>query len=78
MEREEEDKEEEKEQPQHSKETVLRDKEEWEEGEDESEAEQDVSQGLDASFPPEQCLSEEEAADALPSSKRASSLESPR
>ncbi|XP_053180000.1 capping protein-inhibiting regulator of actin dynamics isoform X2 [Scomber japonicus] len=78
VEREEEDEEEEKEQPQHSKETVLRDKEEWEEGEDESEAEQDVSQGLDASFPPEQCLSEEEAADAQPSSKRASSLESPR
>ncbi|XP_062281680.1 probable serine/threonine-protein kinase kinX isoform X1 [Scomber scombrus] len=78
VEREEEDEEEEKEQPQHSKETVLRDKEEWEEGEDESEAEQDVSQGMDASFPPEQCLSEEEAADAQPSSKRASSLASPR
>lgn len=70
---------EEKEQLQHSRESVSRDKEEREEVEDESEAEQDVSQGLDVSFAPEPCLSEEEVAEeAQASSKRASSLESPR
>lgn len=80
-EEEEEEQEEEKEQLQHSRESLLSDKQEREEGEDESEAEQDVSQGPDASSPPEPCLSEEEAVDAQPSSKlssRSSSLDSPR
>ncbi|XP_039975620.1 capping protein inhibiting regulator of actin dynamics isoform X2 [Xiphias gladius] len=80
---EEEEEEKEKEQPQHSRQSLLRDKEEREEGEDESEAEQDVSHSPDTSSPPETMLSEEEAPDAqpLPSSRpssRASSMASPR
>ncbi|XP_050928124.1 capping protein-inhibiting regulator of actin dynamics isoform X2 [Lates calcarifer] len=80
-EEEEEEEEQEKEQPQQSRQSLLRDKEEREEGEDESETEQDVSHSPDTSSPPELSLSEEEAPDALPSSKlssRASSLDSPR
>ncbi|XP_072252318.1 uncharacterized protein [Leuresthes tenuis] len=74
---------EEKGQPQDSRTSLLRDKQKGEKGEDESEAEQDVSHGLDTSCPPEPSLSEEEVSDdqPLPSSKlssRASSLDSPR
>ncbi|XP_026185672.1 acrosomal protein KIAA1210 isoform X3 [Mastacembelus armatus] len=79
---EEEAEDEEKVQPQHSGQSLLRDNEEMKEGEDKSEAEQDVSHDLDTS-PPDQGLSEEEVpyAQSLPSSKsssRASSLDSPR
>ncbi|XP_075959484.1 uncharacterized protein LOC142962741 isoform X2 [Anarhichas minor] len=84
---EEEDEEEEEEQPQHSRHSLLRDEEEEEEereeGEDRSQAEQDVSHGPDSSSPPELRLSEEEAPDAQPRpfskhSPRDSSLDSPR
>ena len=79
---EEEKKEEEEEEPQNLRRSLLSDKEEKEEGEDESEAEPDVSHGPDTSSPPELCLSEEEAPDARPPlsskpSSRASSLDSP-
>ncbi|XP_027134766.1 probable serine/threonine-protein kinase kinX isoform X2 [Larimichthys crocea] len=78
----EEEEEEEEEKPQHSRQSLLRDKEEREETEDESETEQDVSHARDTSSSPELCLSEEEAPDAQPSpssrpSSRASSLDSP-
>ncbi|XP_060935020.1 FK506-binding protein 5 isoform X2 [Limanda limanda] len=74
------DMEEEKERSQHSRQSLLRYKEEME---DESEAEQDVSHSLDISSPHEPSLSEEEAPDAQPPpssepSSRASSLDSPR
>ncbi|XP_047196520.1 LOW QUALITY PROTEIN: probable serine/threonine-protein kinase kinX [Hippoglossus stenolepis] len=76
----EEDMEEEKERSQHSRQSLLRYKEERE---DESEAEQDVSHSPDISSPHEPSLSEEEAPDAQPPpssepSSRDSSLHSPR
>ncbi|TKS72724.1 hypothetical protein D9C73_006801 [Collichthys lucidus] len=82
QEQEEKEEEEEEEKPQHSRQSLLRDKEEREETEDESETEQDVSHARDTSSSPELCLSEEEAPDAQPSpsskpSSRASSLDSP-
>ncbi|XP_019939193.2 capping protein-inhibiting regulator of actin dynamics isoform X2 [Paralichthys olivaceus] len=86
---EEEDMEEEKEQSQHSRQSLLRykeereEREEGEEGEDESESEEEISHSPDISSPPEPSLSEEEAPGAQPPpssepSSRASSLESPR
>uniref|UniRef100_A0A3P8QSU0 DUF4592 domain-containing protein n=1 Tax=Astatotilapia calliptera TaxID=8154 RepID=A0A3P8QSU0_ASTCA len=76
----EEEESEETDQPQHSIQSLLGDEEE---GEDESDAEQDVSHGPDTSSPPEPSHSEEEDSDSqpLPSSKlssSASSLDSPR
>ncbi|XP_056295154.1 CRACD-like protein isoform X1 [Pseudoliparis swirei] len=70
-----EEEEEEDEQPQHSRHSLLRnDEEEREEGEDQSQAEPDVSH--DTSSPPELRLSEEEAPEAR-SSSRDPSLDSP-
>lgn len=76
----EEEESEETDQPQHSIQSLLGDEEE---GEDESDAEQDVSHGPDTSSPPEPSHLEEEDSDSqpLPSSKlssSASSLDSPR
>lgn len=83
MEMEEEADEDAEDQRQHFRPSLLSDKEEREEEEDESVTEQDVSRCLDTSSPPEPSLSEEEAPEVqpLPSfkpSSRASSVESPR
>ncbi|XP_054872655.1 capping protein-inhibiting regulator of actin dynamics isoform X2 [Amphiprion ocellaris] len=76
------DEDEKKQKPQHSRESLLGDKEQRrEEEEDELPTEQEVSHSPDTSFPPEPSLSEEEASEHPPSSKpssSASSADSPR
>ncbi|XP_030001320.1 cancer-related regulator of actin dynamics isoform X2 [Sphaeramia orbicularis] len=74
-EEEEEEEEEDKDQAEHSRQSLLSDKEEREESSSEPEVEQDVCDGPDTSCPPETGLSEEEAPEARPSS---SSVDSPR